>query len=258
MILPTRLQSRSLSEWFQTTAGADLLEKENALLRQILPELFGYHLVWIGEIDYRSGVSSSSIGHHVHLQMPDTCVARKCDVMGYHANLPIQRDSVDVLILPHLLEYGSHPHTILREAERVLHPNGHIVILGFNPVSCYGFCRTLLGFRGDMPWRGYFYHPLRIRDWLQLLGFSIKSVSYTAFLPPIQHRRIATRYIKFFEKAGQGFLAPLSGVYMTVARNLVITSNAVKLGRKKRKTVLDGVIEPTTRIGSRNINIRKE
>ena len=257
MRFPLKLRSvtgRLFSEWFETTAGINLLEKENALLQQSLPELFGYHLIWGGEIDYRSGISYSPVGHHVHLQTPDRPV--DCDIIGCYTSLPVQRDSVDVVILPHLLEYSSHPHAILREAERVLHPNGHIVISGFNPLSCYGLCRTLFGFRGDMPWQGHFYHPQRIRDWLQLLGFGMKSMNYTAFLPPIQHQGIARR-IRFLEKAGQGFLAPLSGVYMIVARNLAITPNSVKPLRARKKTVLDGVAEPTTRVRSLKVNIRQ-
>lgn len=253
MALAPKLQGRSLSEWFQTAVGSSLLEKENNLLQKILPGLFGYHLVWIGEIDYRPGVSSSSVGYCAHLQAPDACAAYSCDVVGCYTHLPVQRDSIDVVILPHLLEYSAYPHAILREAERVLHPDGHVIVLGFNPVSCYGLCRVLLGFRGDMPWQGHFYHPLRIKDWLQLLGFSIKSVSYVSFLPSIQYRGMARR-IKFLEKAGQGFLAPLNGVYMIVARNLAMTPSIVRTERKKKKAVLEGVIEPTTRIGYRDIN----
>ena len=256
MAVAPRLQVGTLFEWFQTTAGTNLLEKENNLLQQILPELFGYHLVWFGVADYWTGVLSSPIRHRTHLQVPGVCIAYRCDVVGYHTQLPIQRDSIDVVILPHLLEYSPHPHAILREVERVLHPDGHIIILGFNPISFYGLYRMLLGFRGNMPWQGHFYHPLRIRDWLQLLGFSFKSISYTAFLPPIQHYGMVKR-IKFLESAGQGFLAPMNSVYMIVAHNLAVTPSIIRPARKKKKTVLDGVIEPTTRTGYRNINIRK-
>ncbi len=256
MISVPKRQVGLLSEWFQTTAGTSLLEKENNLLQQILPELFGYHLVWFGVADYRTGILSSSIRHCTHLQMLGECAACSCDVVGCHTQLPIQRDSIDVVILSHLLEYSPHPHAILREVERVLHPDGHIIILGFNPISFYGLYRILPGFRGNMPWQGRFYHPLRIRDWLQLLGFSLKSVSYTAFLPPIQHYGMVKR-IKFLERVGQGFLAPMNSVYMIVAHNLAVPPSIVMPARKKKKTVLDGVIEPTTRIGYRNINIRK-
>ncbi len=256
MVLPPKRQGRSLSEWFQTTAGADLLEKENTLLKKVLPELFGYHLLWTGEGNYWSGVAASSVAHHVRLQAPDKSAAKDCDVIGSHTSLPVQRDSIDVVILPHLLEYDRHPHAILREAERVLHPNGHIIILGFNPVGYHGFCRVLSGFRGNMPWQGHFYHPLRIRDWLKLLGFVVKSVSYTAFLPSIRYGKMA-RCSRFIEKAGQGMLAPLSGVYMITARNLIVASNVIKPGRSRKKAVLDGVVEPTTRICLPNKRLRE-
>ncbi len=117
MVLPPKRQGRSLSEWFQTTAGADLLEKENALLKKVLPELFGYHLLWTGEGNYCSGVAASSVAHHVRLQAPDKSAAKDCDVIGSHTSLPVQRDSIDVVILPHMT------HTHMRSTDKTAHYN---------------------------------------------------------------------------------------------------------------------------------------
>ncbi|WP_223717365.1 class I SAM-dependent methyltransferase, partial [Escherichia fergusonii] len=61
-------------------------------------------------------------------------VALRCD---FHA-LPFPANSLDLVVLPHALELASDPHETLREVERVLVPEGRVVILGFNPASLWG------------------------------------------------------------------------------------------------------------------------
>src|SRR5690606_37876295 len=51
------------------------------------------------------------------------------------AALPLASQSVELLVLPHVLEYAHDAHAVLREAERVLLPEGRLVIVGFNPRS---------------------------------------------------------------------------------------------------------------------------
>lgn len=238
---------RSLYDWFQTPAGQRVMARETDLLEKALPGLFGYHLLTLGNLQYDLSASPISAKHTLY--SPAEVLEDANDgLIGAYTSLPIQRDSVDVLFLPHLLEYSHYPHIVLREAERVIHPDGHIIILGFNPISCYGLCRAVLGFRDMMPWKGYFFHPVRIRDWLQLLGFSIKYIQFTAFTPPFSSENLSSR-LQFMERAQNGILAPLGGVYMMVARNLTITPTAIKpRWYKKKKAVLDGAVEPTTRI----------
>jgi hypothetical protein len=42
------------------------------------------------------------------------------------------------VVLPHALELARDPHHALREVERVLVPEGRVVISGFNPASLWG------------------------------------------------------------------------------------------------------------------------
>jgi len=39
--------------------------------------------------------------------------------------------------MPHTLEFTNDPHQVLREVDRVLIPEGHVVILAFNPWSLW-------------------------------------------------------------------------------------------------------------------------
>ena len=47
-------------------------------------------------------------------------------------------NSLDLIVLPHALEFTDDPHLMLREAYRVIRPEGQIVIAGFNPFSLFG------------------------------------------------------------------------------------------------------------------------
>jgi SAM-dependent methyltransferase len=52
--------------------------------------------------------------------------------------LPFPNQSLDLVLLPHTLELARDPHDTLREVERVLVPEGRVVIVGFNPASLWG------------------------------------------------------------------------------------------------------------------------
>jgi ubiquinone/menaquinone biosynthesis C-methylase UbiE len=84
-------------------------------------------------------------------------------------NLPVASESIDVLILPHVLEFESNPHQVLREVERVLRPEGQLIVLTFNPFSLHGIVRRVS--RGGSFWRQGFIPPTRLLDWLRLLKF---------------------------------------------------------------------------------------
>ena len=94
-------------------------------------------------------------------------------VSGAATALPIDSHAVDVVVLPHVLEFEPCPHDALREASRVLVPEGSLLVLGFNPVSVIGLKRVLKHRAADAPWCGTYFSAGRLRDWLTLLGFDI-------------------------------------------------------------------------------------
>ena len=228
---------RDLASWYQSPPGLALLEKENALLNKTLPGLFGYHFISISEIDY--DLSSSPISHRVILKQT-ACHPNSSELLGQPTSLPIQHDSVDALLLGHILEYTHHPHHVLREAERVLHPSGHLILLGFNPLSSLGLYRLALGFTRQMPWQGHFYHPTRLIDWLQLLGFTITTIQYAGFIPPTAYKKI-TRQLDFMERLQNSWLTPLGNTFIIVAKKLSLIPNK-KRAKKYRHRVLDKVV----------------
>ena len=63
-------------------------------------------------------------------------VRRPCGLSPRPCRFP--NASLDLLVLPHTLELSVDPHMALREVERVLVPEGRVVIAGLNPLSLWG------------------------------------------------------------------------------------------------------------------------
>lgn len=101
--------------------------------------------------------------------------ARKIRAKAYH--LPLQCDSVDMIILPHMLEFDAYRFQTMREVERVLKPEGTAVILNFNPWSVWVRYQYLWDKRLADSWRGHFIRRARVIDWLKLLNFEVTLIS---------------------------------------------------------------------------------
>jgi len=122
---------------------------------------------------------------------------------------------MDLVVLPHTLEFAAYPHQILREAARVLRPEGNLIISGFNPHSLWGLHRAL-GRRQGYPWHGQFIALHRIKDWLALLGFEVAGIRFAAYAPPFHQTKWLERFA-FMEAAGDRWWAVSGGVYFVHA-----------------------------------------
>lgn len=219
------------------------------MLTQVLPNLFGYHLLQVGRPMASDLLATSRIPHRVVMEdvPPLAHMEGEKSFLGHSDQLPVASDSLDVILLPHTLEYVARPHEVLREAERTLIPEGHLLILGFNPWSLFGLRRLLAGWRNRSPWCGHFYSTLRLRDWLALLGFDTVLVEHYFFRPPLQKDGIMQR-LSFFDRLGGRFWPPLGGGYLLVAKKRVATLTPIKpRWRSHRSLITVGTAEPTAR-----------
>lgn len=88
-------------------------------------------------------------------------------------NLPIQTESIDMIILPHLLEFDAQRFQTMREINRVLKPGGELIILNFNPFSLTVRSQFLWDRKFADSWRAHFISRTRILDWLKLMNFEV-------------------------------------------------------------------------------------
>lgn len=170
-----------LHHWLATPAGQALAERETRLLSRRLAGLYAQHVLQIG--DYGSGYCPAVFGS-ARLWVLESRVVGSADLCASPQVLPLCSGSVDVVILVHQLEFNARPHQVIREAARVLAPEGHLLVLGFNPYSLWGIRRYLTLGSGQPPWSGRYLSAHRIQDWMQLLGVTPRRYESLLPLPP--------------------------------------------------------------------------
>lgn len=241
-----------LRDWYRSEAGQRLLDQEKAELDEVLSNLFGYHLLQVGVITEDNLLASSLIPNCMVLQRDAGSVElgdnlSKKVIGGLPDVLPVASDSLDVILMPHVLEFSRNPHQVLREVDRALIPEGNVVITGFNPWSVWLLWHLALGWRKQAPWCGRFLSLPRIKDWLSLLGFDIISTQHVFYRPPIHHDGIMNK-LSFIETLGEKFWPFFGASYTLVAKKRVLTFTPIKpRWRSRRRFVPDSVVEPQNR-----------
>lgn len=188
--------------WMQTPLGQYLLERERAYIDRTVTDIFGYNALQLGlpEIDL---LRANRMPLRATVDRVKGAMLR-----ADSAELPIVSASVDLVLLPHVLEFSENPHQILREVERVLVPDGHLVVTCFNPMSLWGARHSLFR-REAYPWSGRFIHLMRLKDWLALLGFEMAGGAMGCYVPPCTSQKWLDRF-NFMESAGDRWW-PFSG-----------------------------------------------
>ncbi len=210
-----------LQDWFQTPPGRYLLAWEQAQFDQAVADIFGYHALQLG-LSAVDGLGANRMPHR-WLAMPEADSTPGVAVVTDFAALPFFANTLDLVVLPHSLELSPDPHATLREVERVLVPDGRVVICGLNPASLWGMRQRRarlyrrLGF-GDLflPDTGDFIGYRRMRDWLRLLGFEVESSQFGAYRPAVRSEAWLER-LRWFDAAGERWWPIFGAVYFVVA-----------------------------------------
>lgn len=227
--IPSRVFS--LRQWYQRPLGQHLVTAEMTALDAQLLNLFGYHLFIVDPPWETCDLGNSRIPHHV-TQRIISGESSGDRVMGDTETWPVLTDSLDAILLPHTLELANDPHQVLREADRCLIPDGHLVILGFNPFSLWGLRRLVSRRSQQMPWESKFVSLYRIKDWLSLLGFDTLHSQYLFHRLPFQNMKLFDK-LKFPEaNADKRMLT--AGAYLLVARKRTTILTPVKSGLKMK------------------------
>ncbi len=220
--------SAALGHWFNTELGRELQAAEEHLLGHILPDLFGYHALQLGQIIPSHLLHASRIRHRIVADKQLLVVEGLSPLQTLPEQLPLAANSMDVVVIQHLLDVTVNPHAVLREAARVLIPEGHLVIIGFNPWSLWGlwrFCRLPWS---DTPWLKRDLSPQRLTDWLALLDFDIVGVESTYFMPPIETTGVRQRFA-WLEALGLRYWSQGGAAYAVLARKRVACLTQLRL-----------------------------
>ena len=237
-----------LAPWFGTPLGRYLLDWEQSQLDRVVADLFGFHALQLGMPELQ-GLASNRMPHRwlatvglselaAEASAGSAAPALCCDLDA----LPFDSQSLDLVVLPHTLELARDPHLALGEVERVLRPEGRVVILGFNPVSLWGLRRQVQRVAGRMGGSDAPYTlpdlaepigPRRVRDWLRLLSFEVETARFGCYRPPVSSERWLER-TAWMEGGGARWWPVFGGMYLLVAVKRVRGMRLVGLTRAAR------------------------
>ncbi len=216
-----------LSEFLCSPAGRYVLDWEQTQLDAAVTDIFGYHALQLGlpEVDAlrenRMPLRFCAADRQLTLPAQDGAAGggeRRVAIINRYEELPFATHSIDLVVMPHILEFAADPHQVLREVERVLVPEGHVVITGFNPASLWGLRQysTRLGASPFLPREGRFIALPRVKDWLKLLSFEFARGRFGCYAPSARTAAWLHRW-RFMERAGDRWWPVFGAVYLLTA-----------------------------------------
>lgn len=239
---------RAANQWLETPFGQALLAQEARVVEETFDGMFGEQMLQLGLwgepntfLRYARTQRACCIA-----DWPGNAPNMGPGAIGHLHRLPVETESVDVVFLPHTLDYSDdRSHAILREADRVLTPHGHLVVLGFKPGGLWGLRRLVPG-AGLPPGAAHLISDRRLSDWLLLLDMRIHRVSRYFFRWPLPGNKGQSS--ADWESRGRRFWPELAACYMLSAQKRVVTLTPVKKPWLSRPKVVGGIVEPTTRV----------
>lgn len=173
-----------LKVWFRRT-GKLLYLEEKHLINQAVENLFGYFIVQFGAISDEPLLETSRIQQKILLEShlgfqsnSDIKLANEQLVIADFDFLPFAEDSLDVILLPHVLESALDSHLLLRQIDSMLRAEGHLVITGFNPRGLSIMFKRWFS-RQDIFAQSSLESPQCIQSWLEVLGYETKTLTYS-------------------------------------------------------------------------------
>lgn len=207
-------------DWYRSELGQYLLTAEDELITRILPDLFGYHALQVGQVAERNLLAGSRIRHRCVVDVALPTVEGLSPLRAQPELLPFANQSLDLVLIHHGLDGAASPHAVLREASRVLIPEGHLLLLGFNPWSLWGLWRLFRLPWATLPWLHRPLSPQRLADWLALLDFEVVGLESACFVPPLTHATIRRRF-SWLEVLGRRYWSQGGAAYVLLARKRV-------------------------------------
>lgn len=244
----------SFAEWSQTSLGQSLFATEKHALSKYLPALKGNIAVQYGYAGTSPMLEMSDIESKFFLLASDgseTEAVSSNDFAGMQALyvnsgsvLPFTSSSVDLCLLPHMLDFADDPYQLLRESKEILVSGGHLAILGFNPYSLWGG-RKLFS-RKQAPWNSHNFSVYKVRDWLSLLDFHISGGMMLYYSPPTQSQSWRERF-NFMEDAGDRWWPMLASAYLLIAQKRDQGMTVIDFRESFKKNNFANVTEPVAK-----------
>ena len=230
MVKPSQAAAITQHDWLQTPLGHHFQQVEQQLYDKLVGDVFGFYALQMG-LTPLNLLKNSRIP--TLLQADLTAEQLKPSLQCDHQFLPFAENTIDLICLPHVLEFSENPHQTLREVARVLVPEGHVILTGFNPYSAWGV-KSALHKRADYPWSGQFFSMTRIKDWLSLLGLELVQAEQQNYVMPMDNPIWFNR-LSGIGRIGEKCWPMCGGLYAIVAKKRVVHMHLLKPNWKAEK-----------------------
>jgi SAM-dependent methyltransferase len=212
----------AVGPWLETPAGNYVRAWQQQRLDMLTADIFGFNAVQIG-LPQINALQANRMPNKwlTDTQLPPKDESGKVSpivVVHDFAELPFASQSLDLIVLPHVLEFAAEPHQVLREVERVLIPEGQLIVCGFNPASLWGLRQVAGRLSGAhfLPENGEFISVPRLKDWMKLLNMEVNRGHFGCYAPPCSTDKWLNRF-RFMEQAGNRWWPYLGAVYIVQA-----------------------------------------
>jgi SAM-dependent methyltransferase len=253
----TERQFIGRSPWWTSPPGRYLLGWEQAWIDEAVSDVFGFHALQLG-LPSLDGLRANRMPHRWLACSAATAlqadVSQSVAMVCEYEALPFASQSLDLVVMPHTLELSRDPHLALREAERVLVPEGRLMITAFNPASWWAMRSAKSGrelihpasgaagqFSGGPLAQGPGWPPRsqmlgfrRLRDWLRLLSFEVEAARFGRFGPRVESAVWQQRW-SWLEPVGQRWWPVLGAVYGLTAVKRVRGMRLVGLAKRQAR-----------------------
>ncbi len=238
----------ALRAFWRLPLGRALLAAESELLAEALDDVFGWEFLQVGAWGEGHELLAGCRTRRRAVVAPAT-FARGAEIIGRAAQLPVARDSVDAVLLPHTLEFASDPYAILREVDRVLSGDGQLVVLGFTPLSLWG-ARAYGSRAGDPPGIRRVLSPGRVREWLVLLGYEVTATRPYLYVQPWGRGPAPAEGPERLLRRAWFNPLPAGAWMLKVRKRLYTLTPTLKPRFRDKPAVVAGrLVKPTTRSG---------
>lgn len=254
--LPLRIGVDACRHWYATPAGESVLARVQGIVGRMSADIFGYYALEMGVLSgHHAFLQDSRISSRFSLGMtPDDSVS----LLGSPEHLPLTFHNLDLIVGSHVLDCTPHPHQVLREMERVLVPEGHCILVGFNPFSFKGMGQLRYLYRRHRA-PCHYYSTFRIREWLSVLGFDVLEVVSAGFCPTVGEHYLFER-TRWMDQLGERLRLVTGNVHIIHAQKKVSKLTPILPKARVRKPVLKPgmVVNSGAGVSSRENNNEKQ
>lgn len=237
-----RRSSVHMYRWFQTPVGKQILDQELELIElcrreyknDVMLQISGCSRKLMGKASRKRRkivVSSHSPRNFDHGLNGYSWLISNFD------QIPLAEGAVDFLVLHHVLEFSENPHALLREAVRVLAPQGQLLVICFNPYSLFGMRKSLqLALRKEIPWAHHGLSARRMSDWLHLMSCEPMNTASGFYGFPLQSKKL-TNFMSGIDRWLTRWGFPGGGFYVIHASKEVMTPLDTTVVKQKSQLI---------------------